>query len=219
MNNKKSASQKLLILGSLCILCSCASEGIKPTDKDTDRSPAQESQKIFTLLNNLNDRLETFDAKLNGINEKIDSTRLTLNHLSNTSSTEPTAVITHPSENSGTPTQNTPASHDPEVNFVNNNTIQQFRNGMMLYEGQKYPESVLSFSEFLEKSPDHPLAGSAQFYIGEAYMKQKEYKLALKEFERVLTSYDRSAHITDTLSEMATAEETDRKSTRLNSSH
>lgn len=65
----------------------------------------------------------------------------------------------------------------------------------------------MAFSEFLEKAPDHPLAGSAQFYVGESYFKQKEYKLALQEYQRVLTSYDRSPVVADTLARMITTEE------------
>jgi outer membrane protein assembly factor BamD (BamD/ComL family) len=38
-------------------------------------------------------------------------------------------------------------------------------------------------------------------------LKQKEYKNAAAEYERVLTSYDRSPHIADTLKELAETED------------
>ncbi len=125
---------------------------------------------------------------------------------------KPNAVIGHPSENGGSPVSSSPARHDPEAGFLNDEPIQIFRKAMITFQGQSYPEAILIFSRFLEKFPDHALAGSAQFYVGEAYMKQKEYKLALSEFQRVLTSYDRSAHVSDTLIEMALAEDTLKKS-------
>jgi TolA-binding protein len=115
--------------------------------------------------------------------------------------------MTHPSDASGEPIHIKPAAKDPENGFTQDEAIQNFRQAMILYQGQKYPESVLAFSKFLEKYADHPFAGSAQFYVAESYMKQKEYKLALQEFQRVLTTYDRSPHISDTLKEMIFAEE------------
>jgi tetratricopeptide (TPR) repeat protein len=78
---------------------------------------------------------------------------------------------------------------------------------MILFKAKKFPESMLAFSSFIERYADHPLAGSAQFYVGECYYRQKEYKLAVVEYQRVLTSYDRSGSLPETLKQMAQAEE------------
>jgi TolA-binding protein len=47
----------------------------------------------------------------------------------------------------------------------------------------------------------------AQYYIGESYFLQKKYLLAVEEFKQVLTSYDRSPYIAQTLNKLAEVED------------
>lgn len=100
-------------------------------------------------------------------------------------------------------------ARDPEAGFVQDSATKSYRQSMILFRGRKYAEAILAFSAFLQANADHPLAGSAQFYIGESYFRQKEYKLAITEYARVLTAYDRSPRIAQTLKQMAAAEEAD----------
>ena len=212
IRNQKKILIKTPLISLVWILASgaCSSAETKPTQtngSETAQTTSAESTKLLNLLNNINDRIQALESKLTSLNDKIDSTRLTLDHMNHAQKVKAAEVIANQSETAGIPARPTPAPSDPEGGFINDDAVQNFRKSMIIFQGQKYPEAVLAFSSFLEKFPDHALAGSAQFYIGKAYMKQKEYKLALKEFQRVLTSYDRSTHVADTLSEMALAEE------------
>ena len=116
-------------------------------------------------------------------------------------------ITPHPTQGTGTQIQIMPAASDPEGGFVNDEAIHNYRRAMILFEALKYPEAILAFSGFLEKYPDHPLAGSSQYYVAAAYNKQKEYKIALEEYQRVLTSYDRSSHVPETLRDMGEIEQ------------
>lgn len=220
------------LLSCLCITCclfACAEPDKKPEESEPARAPAAtnttsapssslanthstSSDELRELLTQLGKRIEILETQVASMNDKMDSNRVILDRISGAKKTKMTEVIAHPSEASGVTVAVKTAPHDPEGGFVNDEAIQLFRKAMILFQAQKYPEAVLGFSAFLEKYPDHPVAGSAQFYVGESYMKQKEYKLAIQEFQRVLTSYDRSSHVSDTLSEMALAEETLKKS-------
>jgi len=44
---------------------------------------------------------------------------------------------------------------------------------------------VLDFIDFIAKHPRHALAGNAQYWIGEAYWAQRDYRQALVEFDKV----------------------------------
>jgi tol-pal system protein YbgF len=99
------------------------------------------------------------------------------------------------------------AKSDPEAGFVNDDSVQTYRKAMVYYQAKRYSDAAMVFSTFVEKYPDHPLAGSAQYFVGDSYFKQGEYKLALVEFKKVLTSYDRSAQVAQTLRQMAEAED------------
>ena len=129
---------------------------------------AEQSQKA---LNELSNRLLLMESKLASLNDKLDSTRQILDRMN--AKTTDSEVMNAPSANAGETIQALATPEDPEGGFINDKSVQTFRKGMILYLGQKYPESVLAFSGFLEEFPDHPLAGTAQFYIGEAYSSKR----------------------------------------------
>lgn len=85
--------------------------------------------------------------------------------------------------------------------------IDAFQKAMIRFRAKQYPETILSFSKFVENYPDHPLAGSALYYVAHSYFQQKEYKLAAQEYARIFTTYDRSTHITDALQEISLCED------------
>ena len=117
------------------------------------------------------------------------------------------AVRAHPVQGEGTAVDPKISDTDPESGFVIDASVISFRQAMVLFRSQKFSEAILAFSAFIENYPDHPMAGSAQFYIGECYLKEKEYKLATQEFERTLSTYERSSHISDALKDLAWAED------------
>ena len=179
--------------------------GTQPTIPEPKQSAAEETQKLVTELSL---RVFALDNKLSTLNEKLESTRLSMESLSKKQQDAQTvAIVAHPTQEQGKPLEPTPALDDPETGFENDDAVQSFRRSLLLFKGQKYPEAILDFSNFLEKNADHPLAGSAQFYVGECYLKQKQYKLALHELQRVLNNYNKSIHIADTLRDMILAEE------------
>lgn len=58
--------------------------------------------------------------------------------------------------------------------------------GLANFRGREYGQAVLDFLEVVTKHSAHPLAPSAQYWIGEAYYLQYDYRQALVEFQRVL---------------------------------
>ena len=194
----------LALAGALVGCATSQPKGMQKEDFDAMRAQLTEMR---TLIVNQGSRLESIETRVGTISDKVANSQSNIDNLMANRKPMPAQVSSHPSEGAGTEPQEILASLDPEAGFVNDGAIQDYRKGEILFEAQKFPEAVLAFSSFVEKYPDHPLAGSAQYSIGEAYFKRKEYKLALHEFERVLTSYDRSPHISDTLRELAETED------------
>jgi tol-pal system protein YbgF len=54
------------------------------------------------------------------------------------------------------------------------------------YKALEHGQAVLQFLDFLARYPGHPLAINAQYWIGEAYYSQRDYRQALLEFQKVL---------------------------------
>jgi tol-pal system protein YbgF len=58
---------------------------------------------------------------------------------------------------------------------------------------------VLDFLDFMAKYPGHPLVANAQYWIGEAYYAQRDYRQAIVEFQKVPEIAPGSAKASDAL--------------------
>jgi tol-pal system protein YbgF len=54
------------------------------------------------------------------------------------------------------------------------------------FRAREHGQAVLEFMDFIVKYPRHSLAPNAQYWIGEAYYVQHDYRQALTEFQKVL---------------------------------
>lgn len=61
----------------------------------------------------------------------------------------------------------------------------------------QYPEAIASFRAFLETFPSSPLAGNAQYWLGEAHYGDGNFKQAIVEFDRVRKNYPDSSKVPD----------------------
>ena len=58
---------------------------------------------------------------------------------------------------------------------------------------------MLDFVDFMAKYPTHPLVANAQYWIGEAYYVQRDYRQAMTEFQKVLDVAPNSPKVPDAL--------------------
>jgi tol-pal system protein YbgF len=63
---------------------------------------------------------------------------------------------------------------------------QAYRAALATFRAREHGQAVLDFLDFIAKYPRHALAGNAQYWIGEAYYVQRDYRQALAEFQKVL---------------------------------
>lgn len=91
-----------------------------------------------------------------------------------------------------TPIRASVAASDPESGFANDQNTRAFQQGKILFDQEKYPEAILAFSAFLERSPNHTLASQAQYTIAESYYLESDYAVAEQEFKKLTLKYPRS---------------------------
>jgi len=65
------------------------------------------------------------------------------------------------------------------------NPEHEYAAALATFRSREHGQAVLDFIDFMAKYPKHPLAGNAQYWIGEAYWAQRDYRQALAEFEKV----------------------------------
>jgi tol-pal system protein YbgF len=170
--------------------------------KESEEHAALQGQlaEMRNLIQQQNSQIEGLEVKLSTLNHRLAEAQPE-------KTPKPTPVVPHPAHGAGTEVEIPIASNDPEIGMLNDAAIGSFRQGRILYQAGKYPEAILAFSAFLERYPDHPLSGSAQFHVGDSYFKQNEYQLAVQEYQRVLSRYPLSPQISDTLKQLAAAED------------
>jgi TolA-binding protein len=176
----------------------CASSGRVRAQQDDLDAMKKQFADLKSQVGTLGTRLDAVEGKM---------TALTSPPPQPAGGLQGTAVTPHPADGIGTSPERVAASGDPEPGFVNDEPVREYRKAMLLFEAGRYADASVGFATFLEKYPDHPFAGSAQFYVGRSYLRQKDYKQAYDEYQRVLTTYDRSSHITETLHDLAETEE------------
>ena len=64
---------------------------------------------------------------------------------------------------------------------------------------RQFGEAEAGFSNFLQKYPDHSLAGSAQYWLGETFYAQGDFKRAAASFLQGYTKYPKSRRAPDSL--------------------
>ena len=62
-----------------------------------------------------------------------------------------------------------------------------------------YTRAASSFRSFLQKYPNSPLGGNAQYWIAESSYLVRNYKLALTEFEKVMSEHPNSRKVPDAM--------------------
>lgn len=78
-----------------------------------------------------------------------------------------------------------------------------FSAALAIFRAREHGQAVLDFTDFIARYPKHPLASSAQFWIGEAYFSQRDYRQALAEYQKVLEAGANGPKTADALLKVA----------------
>lgn len=76
---------------------------------------------------------------------------------------------------------------------------QTYAAALAMFRAREHGQAVLDFLDFMAKYPGHPLVANAQYWIGEAYYVQRDYRQAQAEFQKVTTLAPASAKAADAL--------------------
>ncbi|GAB2176379.1 tol-pal system protein YbgF [Dongia sp. agr-C8] len=89
---------------------------------------------------------------------------------------------------------------DPStIQLPGNSPQEQYEYATGLLQRGAYPEAGLAFKAFVAQHPKDPLAGNAQYWLGETYYAQSDYKSAAIAFAEGYQKYPKSAKAPDNL--------------------
>lgn len=193
----------LFTLALAVLVQACASSPQPQKNEKTIQTLESEISKLEATVQELNQKVQELETRVTSDEPKQEKMAELPIEVKDTRS--PVA------KDSGTPvvpeaSSPSTAGH-PEKGFTQSPAVMSFRQAKILFDTGKDAEAILAFSAFLEENGDHPLAGSAQFYVGESYLRQADYSAAMAEFQKVLDHYGSSPRVSDALERLAFSED------------
>jgi tol-pal system protein YbgF len=64
-----------------------------------------------------------------------------------------------------------------------------YKRALQEYQQNNYEVAIVLFKQYLRQYPKAPLAGNAQYWVGESLYAQKQYEAAIVAFDEVLRKY------------------------------
>ncbi len=75
-----------------------------------------------------------------------------------------------------------------------------------LFKIGNYPAAVVAFQNFLKTYPTSPLASNAQYWIGNAYSAQRDFKACIAAQQKLLATYPDSVKVPDAMLNLASCQ-------------
>jgi tol-pal system protein YbgF len=142
--------------------------------QDVQANSGSRIDNMTTQVQALADNLDEVKTRLGKLNQQMSDAQSVLQSLD--------AKIA-----GGAPAPNAaaPANPPPSADALYSNALRDFTGG-------NYDLARQQFLDYLKYFPDNDLASNSQFYLGEIYFSQKQYKEAIQEYDKVLDNYPKS---------------------------
>lgn len=156
-------------------------------------------QKLNTQVESLNGKLDTSSGQVQSLNDSVDELKTRIAKLdksiqdlqSQLQNAQPQGTAP------GTPagmTPNGPGAMNSAPAMNQTPPLEQtYQAALSDFNSAKYPLATSEFQDVLHYYPLDPLAGSAQFYLGEISYRQKDYEEAIKNYDVVLEQFSGNA--------------------------
>ena len=129
-------------------------------------------------------RFDAMTSQMQALSESLEEAKARLSKLSEQMAQLQNTVTTLPANNPGNvaPTGGPGAPNSPSAPPVPD-ADSLYTQGLSYYNGGQYDLSIQSFQDYLKYYKDTDRASNAQFYIGECYYSQQDYKHAIDAYD------------------------------------
>ena len=158
--------------------------------QDVQANSGARLDTMSTQVQGLSDNLEEIKSRLGKLNQQLVDLQNSVQSLDGKISG---AAAPAPATGTATPTTSTVAPPNPSAGpsgAPSADTL--YSNGLRDITSGKYDLARSEFQDYLKYYGDTDLASNAQFYLGEIAYSQKNYDLAVAEYEKVLNNYPKS---------------------------
>jgi tol-pal system protein YbgF len=155
--------------------------------QEVKRLLTAEQEKINVSLNvvgTFRDRLSDLESKTNDLESKVSFSQKPPEEKAPSEISVPLSLESPPAPPQGAtavPAQR-PSGGSSDVSSL-------YRQGHHDMDAGSYSKALTSFQTLIDRSPSDPLADNAQYWIGEIFYTQRDFKTARKEFQKVIDLY------------------------------
>ena len=205
---------------------------VREQNSERDKQVATLNRQIDSLndtvtslsgrVDELNTKLETVNRQLRGAAPAAGAAAAAATPRPPASSSPPGVIVPAPSASSGAPAGQTPGPVAVAPSRSTTGALQPqdiYQAAYIDFSKGSYSLAIAGFREFLRRYPDHELAGSAQYWIGEAYLAlargfsdasqndkaSESLEQAVQEFKKVQANYPRADKVPTALYKEALA--------------
>jgi tol-pal system protein YbgF len=152
---------------------------------NTMKTTVTESQTaIQQNLASSGNRFDTMATQMQALSESLEEAKARLSKLGEQMAQMQTILTTLPASNPA-PAGAPGAPGAPPVPDADS----LYTQGLSYYNGGQYDLSIQSFQDYLKYYKDTDRASNAQFYIGECYYSQQDYKRAIEAYDACSEKY------------------------------
>lgn len=144
---------------------------------DVQANTGSRMDTMTTQFQALSDNLEEVKARVSKLQQQLTETQGVLQSL------DAKVAGGIPANPTGAPP--TAGSPTPSADVLYTSALRDFQSG-------KHDLARQQFLDYLKYYPETDLASNAQFYLGEVSFRQKQYREAIAEYDRVLDGYPKS---------------------------
>jgi len=134
-------------------------------------------------------RFDTMTSQMQALSESLDEAKARLSKLSEQMAQMQTILTTLPASNPAAPPGGAPGAPAAPVAPPVPDADSLYTQGLSYYNGGQYDLSIQAFNDYLKYYKDTDRASNAQFYIGECYYSQQDYKQAIAAYDACSEKY------------------------------
>lgn len=136
-------------------------------------------------------RFDTMTSQMQALSESLEEAKARLSKLSEQMAQTQNILTTLPSQSNPTPgaTPGAPGAPTAPGAPPVPDADSLYTQGLSSYTGGQYDLSIQAFQDYLKYYKDTDRASNAQYYIGECYYSQKDYKQAIEAYDLCSEKY------------------------------
>ena len=155
--------------------------------QEVKRLLTAEQEKINVAMNvvgTFRDRLGDLESKTSDLEARVTLSQKPPEEKAPSEISAPLSLESPPA-----PPEGEPAVPAPPPSGRSSDVSSLYRQGHLDMDAGRYSKALTSFQALIDLSPSDPLADNAQYWIGELYYTQRDFKTARKEFQKVIDLY------------------------------